>query len=220
MLKIKKNDTIDYIFSLLSSNSYLVGGYLRDELLNVHSFDLDFVTDIKPEILKNILPYSSCFLKTGNFTFKKDDYHITITTMRKEGEYKDYRHPSYIEFISDRKIDFKRRDFTINALYMNNRYELLDESTCTYDINNHLLKMIGDPYIRLKEDPLRIIRAYRFIKKYDLKVEPILSDALKEDEKYIIYLKKEKIIEEINKSSDPDFIKNKLKGVLNELEIY
>lgn len=212
MKKIEQDKVIDYVFSLLNEKTYLVGGYLRDALLNKKSNDLDFVTSLKPEVLKNILPYEISFIKTGNFSFKIDDYKITVTTMRKEGDYKDFRHPSYIEFISDYKEDFKRRDFTINALYMDKNYNLLDNLTCIDDILNKKLKMIGDPDIRLKEDPLRIIRAYRFIYELNLIVDDKLNKSLIRNKKYISHLKREKVIEEIKKSSYQKKIIEALKG--------
>lgn len=193
---------ISCIFSLLNDNSYLVGGFLRDYFLNKKSNDLDFVTDIKPEILKQILPYKTSFEKMGNFSFKYNDFDITVTTLRKEGKYLDYRHPSSIEFISSIEIDYLRRDFTINALYMDKDYNLIDPTLSSLlDLKSKTLKMIGDPFLRLKEDPLRIIRAYRFNKEYDLKIENTLNDALKLNLPLINKLNKRKVEEEINKSS-------------------
>lgn len=212
---LDKNSTIDYVFSLLTCNSYLVGGYLRDFLLKRESHDLDFVTDIKPERLKEILPYELAFIKTGNFSFKKDDYHITITSMRSEKDYVDFRHPNIITFIDDPKIDYLRRDFTINALYMNNEYQFLDfYENCLNDIDNKILRMIGNPLTRLKEDPLRIIRAYRFKYELDLSFDPSLLDAINIQMPFISKLKKEKVIEEINKSHHQDILSKIFKEYL------
>lgn len=215
-LELNNIKEISYIFSLLNDNSYLVGGFLRDYFFKTKSHDLDFVTNIKPDILKKILPYKVAYEKMGNFSFKYHDYDITVTTLRKEGKYLDYRHPSSIEFISSIDVDYLRRDFTINALYMDKDYNLIDPSGCSIsDLKSKTLKMIGDPYSRLKEDPLRIIRAYRFKFEYDLKIDNKLNKAILSSLPLIKYLNKRKVEDEIKKSSYKDEI-IKLLGVYYE----
>ena len=103
--------------------------------------------------------------------FKENGIKFDITTLRKESAYLDYRHPSKITFVKDLKIDYLRRDFTINALYMDETLKIIDYTNGVNDLKNHLLRMIGDPYLRTKEDPLRILRAVRFAITFDLKIE-------------------------------------------------
>lgn len=215
-LELNNIKEISYIFSLLNDNSYLVGGFLRDYFFNIKSHDLDFVTDIKPDNLKKILPYKVAYEKMGNFSFNYHNFDITVTTLRKEGKYLDYRHPSSIEFISSIDEDYLRRDFTINALYMDKNYNLIDPSGCSIsDLKSKTLKMIGEPYSRLKEDPLRILRAFRFKLDYDLKIDDKLNKAIILSLPLIKYLNKRKVEDEIKKSSYKDEI-IKLLGVYYE----
>ena len=143
---------------------YLVGGYIRDFLLNKECFDLDFslTSDYKEACLKLRKNYE---IETNDYyqciKFKINEYDIEITHARKEREYLDYRHPFDIEFCNDIKEDALRRDFTINALYYKD-CQIYDYLGGVEDIENHKLKVIGDTLTRFKEDPLRILRMIRF----------------------------------------------------------
>lgn len=190
---------------LFNSNGYrlyMIGGTTRDYLLGKEVFDYDFVSDATPDEMKS-------FLKDANFTFAKfgsvrvkvNGVHVDITTLREEGEYLDYRHPSKITYVKEIEIDYIRRDFTINAIYMDEKSNIIDPSNGVVDLSNKLIRFIGDPEKRIKEDPLRILRAERFAQKLNFVIEEKSLTAI---EKYRYLLDKinpEKIKEELRKSN-------------------
>ena len=94
-----------------------------------------------------------------------------ITTLRKEDGYSDFRHPNKIKFTNSLKEDVLRRDITINALYMDKDLNVIDYVNGKEDINNKIIKMIGNPETRISEDPLRIIRILRFQLETNFKIE-------------------------------------------------
>lgn len=154
----------------------MIGSSSRDYLLNREIKDFDFVSDATPnEAIKfldnNKLDLS--FIKFGVIKYKYDnDIKIDIVTLRKEAGYADFRHPINIEFSKDIYVDYLRRDFTINAIYIDEKYNVIDPTNKGIeDLNNKILRAIGDPLIRFNEDPLRILRGYRFQKEYDLTIE-------------------------------------------------
>lgn len=179
---------------------YLVGGSVRDYLLNLPLTDMDLVTDATPmeeeEFLENV---DFTFAKFGSVKLHYKDVKFDITTLRKESKYLDSRHPSNIEFTDKLEEDVSRRDLTINALYLTPELEVIDLVNGQSDINNKLLKMIGNPDIRIKEDPLRIVRIYRFSLDLGFEIDSALLDAIRHNQNLLKILRKEKIQEEIRK---------------------
>lgn len=168
------------IFKKHGYRLFLVGGASRDYLLNKATKDFDFVTNAKVEGMKTFLTnieYS--FPELGSVSFKMGENKIDITTLRKEEDYQDFRHPHRIVFIDDLKTDSLRRDFTINAIYLDYKFNVYDYHQGREDLENHLLRAIGDPNVRINEDPLRIIRAIRFAFIHDFKIEKTLEKAIK-----------------------------------------
>jgi len=147
---------------------FLVGGTVRDFLLNLPLTDMDAVTDATPKEMESFIDGDYTFAKYGSIKYKFEDVKFDITTLREEKDYIDYRHPGKIIYVKDLSIDVKRRDFTVNGLYLNNELKVIDYVHGIDDLNKKMLVMIGDPNIRLQEDPLRIIRALRFSIMYDL----------------------------------------------------
>lgn len=206
---------IESIFSklhtLFANNGFKIyasGGTVRDFLLNKSINDFDFVTNAKPEDMKK-------FIKNGNFTFSKfgvvkyqlDGTNIDIVTMREESTYLDARHPNCVKFIDDLYEDSKRRDFTINALYMDVNNNIFDYWNGKKDLENRILRCIGDPIKRLREDPLRILRALRFSSCLNLNIEDTLDAAIKELLPSLNMLNPHKIEEEIKKFNDISILK-------------
>ena len=143
--------------------AYIVGGYVRDSLLNIESKDIDITTNATPMELKNIFLDEEIINSAyGSITlfYKKNKFEIT--TFRKEDEYLDNRHPSRITYINDLAEDLQRRDFTINALCIDKDDNFLDLIHGKKDLDNHIIKTIGDSNISFKQDALRILRAIRF----------------------------------------------------------
>ena len=193
----------DHGFSL-----YLVGGTVRDYLLNIPLTDMDAVTDATPNDMKSFLTDAdytfSCF---GSIKYKVDDIKFDITTLRKESEYIDSRHPRHIEFVKDLNIDVKRRDFTINGLYLDDKEKVIDLVNGVNDLNNKIIKMIGDPDIRIKEDPLRIIRAIRFAIDLDFVIDESLTKAIKDNKGLLERINKDKINMDLLKIKNNDLEK-------------
>ena len=196
-------EAFDFLKDLFRKNGfrlYVVGGTVRDFLLGKEITDLDFVTDATPEDEMKFIP-------EGDFTFKKfgavrypfKGKHIDITTLRQEGEYNDSRHPSNVIFVKDPKLDYVRRDFTVNAMYLDEDYSVIDFSTGQDDLKKKLIRFIGDPYKRIEEDPLRIARAERFAKTLGFEIEEKTQQAIKDKRDLLGKLNPEKLKEEQRK---------------------
>lgn len=189
------------ILNLMEQNgfeAYLVGGFVRDFLMFRNTNDFDIATNALPKNIQDIFgsminscQYGSCNLKVGAF-------NIDITTYRKELSYTN-RYPTKMEYTSNLILDAKRRDFTMNAIYMNKNGEIIDPLNSQKDICKKNLKMIGNPMIRLKEDPLRILRAVRFASQYHLKIEKNLKKAIQKEKKNLKQLSKNRIKSELDK---------------------
>ena len=197
------NIVFDYFKETFNKNGfrlYMVGGTSRDYLLNLKIADYDFVTDATPSDIEKFLDANFTFKKYGCVKAKYLNNSIDIVTLREEGNYIDYRHPSYIKFVKDIEQDYRRRDFTINAIYIDEKYNIIDPTGFgVHDLKNKILRLIGPKDKRLKEDPLRILRAERFVVEYNLKVESETKKALEENFDLIKYLNKDKVDEEKRK---------------------
>lgn len=205
----------DEICSLLAPDAcYLVGGIVRDTLYGKKSHDIDIATSCHPKKVREIFPDCLYFPKYGTTSFKKDGFHVTIASLRKETSYLDYRHPSEIEFIKDIHIDYLRRDFTINALYATSSLDLLDPSQKGIaDLKDGIIRVIGRPEIRFLEDPLRIIRAKRFSLAMSFSVEKEAADYMMSHLELLRLLKPSKIKEEVKKC--PSSFQEELKESLS-----
>lgn len=197
------NEIFEYLKKAFKEHNfhlYMIGSTSRDFLMKREIEDYDFVTDATPDEVLSFLDCNATYKKFGTLSLKVNDKHCDIVTLRKESEYLDLRHPSKIEFIKDINEDYKRRDFTINAIYIDEDYKVKDVSKDgVNDLNNKILRFIGDPTKRIKEDPLRILRAKRFIVEYGLTPEKETLKALKENKDLISTIKEGKIIEEKRK---------------------
>ncbi len=198
------NNIFDHYKKIFSKNGfrlYMIGSSSRDYLLKREIKDYDFVTDAKPEEIVLFLDnFNDSFKKYGVIKTKYLSKNIDIVTLRKEKDYLDSRHPNKIEFINDIYLDYLRRDFTINAIYIDEKYQIIDPSkTGVEDLNNRYLRFIKEPLESIKEDPLRILRAYRFIKEYDLKIDQKVLKILKENENLLSLINQNKIKEELSK---------------------
>ena len=191
---------LESLFNKRGFSLYFVGGSVRDYLLFKDFFDIDLVTEATPEDMKNIL-------KDADFTFSKFGFvkahfnglSFDITTLRVEEEYSDLRHPKTIRFTNKLEEDCKRRDFTINGLYMDTNLKVYDYVNGVNDINNKIIKMIGDPVVRFKEDPLRIIRALRFSLTYKFSIDEQIISAIRQCSGLLESLNPEKIKQDMKK---------------------
>lgn len=183
---------------------YLVGGTVRDYLLNEPLTDMDAVSEATPEEILAFLPNADAtFKRFGSLKYKTSDgLKFDITTLRKESSYEDSRHPNKVIFVKDLKEDYLRRDFTVNALYMNKDLKVIDYCNGQEDLKNNILRMVGDPDTRIKEDPLRILRAIRFHLMHHLKIEESLFKAMHDNFDLLRNITDAKIRSELNKIDD------------------
>ena len=183
MKKIIKN-----ILKTLEDNgyeAYLVGGFIRDKLLHIKSYDVDICTNAKPEDLEKL--FNIKVNDYGSLSFKINKYSIDITTFRKELEYVK-RKPTKLVYVDTLEEDIKRRDFTINAICMNSKGKIIDLVGGLDDIHNKIVRMIGDTSSKLQEDPLRILRAIRIATILDFKIEDNLLQSIKDNNKLVLTL--------------------------------
>ena len=165
------------IISVLNNRgfkAYIVGGCVRDSLLGLTPSDWDICTSALPsEVIDAFLEYKviPTGIEHGTVTVIIDKLPIEITTFRGDGSYSDNRHPNSVEFFSHVKYDLARRDFTINAMAYSQQEGLIDLYDGRKDLNNKIIRCVGEPKTRFNEDSLRILRALRFAAIYNLKIE-------------------------------------------------
>lgn len=200
---IKEFDELKGVFNNNGFRLYVIGGTSRNYLMGLPLNDFDFVTDAKPEDIKKFLEVDMTFSKFGSVKYDFNGTKIDITTLRVESEYNDKRHPCKIEFVKDIESDYVRRDFTINAVYIDENYNIIDPTNNGIsDIKNKVLRFIGDPLERIEEDPLRILRARRFSKIYGLKIDDETNKILDENIYLLDKINKDKIKEEKRKENE------------------
>ena len=212
--KIKTFISLCELFEQNGFNLYLVGGSTRDYLLGKELTDMDVTTNATPNEIK-------VFLKGGDYTYEKygsvkvkfQEVKFDITTLRKESKYKDSRHPEEIEFTNKLKEDVKRRDLTVNALYLDKELNVIDLVNGQEDLKNKILRFIGDPKTRIVEDPLRIIRILRFSLDLGFEIENTSKNAIFSKINLINKLNPSKVDSEINKCSNKINLFNLLKVI-------
>ena len=183
-------------------NLYLVGGSVRDILLHLDVLDFDVATDASPLEIKEVLSslnYDDSFIKYGVIKLKYQSASFDIASFRKEKGYKDYRHPKQLIFVKKMKEDYKRRDFTINALYMDDRFNIYDFVNGQKDLSNKIIRTVGYSKRRIKEDPLRIFRALRFSLIFNFTIDKKLEHAIYKYSYLVKNLNIQKIKSEIKK---------------------
>ena len=196
--------------------AYVVGGYVRDLLLGISSYDIDICTNATPKELMSIFPSASP-KNLGGIDFKIKEYHMEITTYREEIKYKN-RKPIEFNYINNLVLDLKRRDFTINAICMNSKGEIIDLVGGIDDLSNLKIKMIGNEKVRIKEDPLRILRAIRLATILNFNLDSTLYKEIEENKKLILTLSNTRIKEELDKIMLSKNVKKGL-NLLNDLGI-
>lgn len=180
----------------------LVGGCVRDWILGVNPQDIDFAINIPPdkviEILKKAnIPFFTTGINFGTVTAVIDHQHFEITSLREEILHQG-RHPKVIYTTSFEK-DALRRDFTFNSIYIDKNGDIFDPFFGVDDLKQGIVRFIGDPLERIKEDPLRILRLYRFFGKTGKTICEKSRKAVRENMHLIHIISKERIWDEIKK---------------------
>lgn len=159
--------------------AYAVGGCVRDSILGREPDDWDITTSAKPEQVKALFGRTvDTGIKHGTVTVLKDRTGYEVTTYRIDGEYEDGRHPKDVVFTASLEEDLKRRDFTINAMAYNEEQGLVDLFDGIGDIERKVLRCVGDPAERFREDALRMMRAVRFSAQLGYEIEERTKDAM------------------------------------------
>ena len=207
-----RNRDLKFIFERLQGGipadkvvARFVGGCVRKHLSNGKIDDIDIATilttdQIKEKFKDTNFKVIDTGIKHGTVTILFNKFKVELTTLRKDIQ-TDGRHAK-VEFTDDWKQDSERRDFTINAIYLDINGKIFDPQMGTLDLKNHNIKFIGDPQRRIEEDYLRIIRFIRFKIMYDSKVEPSTSDIIKQNLDGIKKISKERILIELLKILD------------------
>ncbi len=181
---------------------YAVGGCVRDSLLGLIPHDYDLCTDAHPPQIRAVFSEYDLVLageKHGTVGVITPDGAVEITTFRTEGNYTDSRHPGWVEFVGSIEEDLSRRDFTVNAMAYSPTRGLCDPFGGQADLENHVLRAVGDAPARFQEDALRILRGMRFAVRFHLTPEKSTFQAMTDMAHLLDQIARERVFEELCK---------------------
>lgn len=184
--------------------AYAVGGCVRDFLMGRACDDVDITTSATPQQTEAVFSHNDVRfietgLKHGTITAVTPGGNFEVTTYRTDGDYKDNRHPDAVEFVTDIKSDLSRRDFTVNAMAYSDKRGLVDLFGGQDDLNAKIIRAVGDPDKRFKEDALRIMRALRFSSVLSFEIEPETEKALFDNQELLKNVSSERVFSELSK---------------------
>ena len=182
--------------------AYAVGGCVRDSLLGRTAHDWDLCTSALPQQVMELFGAEQCIptgLQHGTVTIKYGGQLYETTTFRTEGSYTDGRHPDAVQFVPDVREDLARRDFTINAMAYNEAEGLVDPFGGQKDLQNGMLRAVGEPQQRFTEDALRILRLYRFAARFGFALDAATARAARQLAPHLDCISAERIQEELAK---------------------
>ena len=216
------NDVALKVIKKINNNgylAYLVGGYPRDLYINRVSLDYDICTNATPKELKEIFGESILPAEQyGSVTLITQGIRFEITTFRKDIKYLNNRKPIEIEYVDNLLDDLKRRDFTMNTMCIDSDGVIIDLLNGKEDIDNKLIRTVGNADLKIYEDSLRILRAIRFATVLDFELDEELKNAIKKHGELLKNLSYYRKKEELDKIfSSP----NRMKGInlIKELEL-
>ena len=203
-MQFNLNSDVSFILEQLNKNGngFLVGGAVRDLIMRRDPGDYDFATDIEYSRLKKIFTdYSPKEVGAhfGILLIKVNGKSYEIARFRKEKGVYNSRHPKEIKFIDNIDEDLARRDFTMNALAYSEKIGVIDLYGGKTDIKNGIIRFVGDPNLRIEEDALRIMRAFRFISKLGFILDKKTAEAIHKKRKFLNKISKERIFDELSK---------------------
>lgn len=161
--------------------AYAVGGCVRDDRMGIVPHDYDLCTAALPEQIAAVfdgVPQVHAGIKHGTVGIVTESGVVEITTFRREGTYADNRHPDWVEFVPEIEADLARRDFTVNAMAWSPTRGYADPFGGREDLKNGILRAVGDPEARFREDSLRILRGMRFAVRFRLEIDPETERAM------------------------------------------
>ncbi|RXK19264.1 CCA tRNA nucleotidyltransferase [Macrococcus sp. DPC7161] len=177
---------------------YIVGGSVRNILLGLPINDIDITTDALPEDMLKIFEHTIPVGIEHGTIMIINEFPFEVTTFRTELGYSDHRRPDKVAFVKDLVEDLKRRDFTVNAMALKGS-TVIDYFDGIDDIQNKLIKAVGNPYERFQEDALRMLRALRFMSQLDFEIERSTLHAIQSNIETIQHVSIERIIVELKK---------------------
>jgi poly(A) polymerase len=179
--------------------AFLVGGCVRDLLLGVKPRDFDIATDARPDRIMDLFPRSGRVGAHFGVVLVRDVFdQVEVATFRSDHDYLDGRHPEQVRFEGDPREDVLRRDFTINGLMMDpDTGRVLDFVDGLGDLARGVIRAIGDPYARFREDHLRLLRGVRFAARCGFEIEAATFDAIRRDHALILHVAMERVREEL-----------------------
>ena len=202
MIETAKNNILTPLINA-GYSAFIVGGTVREMLLNNDNItDVDIATNASHSAIKNIFPTSFDLSRNMNlnvFLVKINDFTYELAQFRGNEVYSNGRTPDSVEHTNDAKLDAKRRDFTINGLFMDKEGNIIDYVGGLADINKKILRAIGSPSTRFDEDVLRILRGIRFAVQYDLSIDPNTYLAMRKKMSGLLNLVPERITAEFDK---------------------
>lgn len=216
MSKLLKAKKILNIIQNAGYEGYIVGGFVRDLLLGIENQDIDIATNATPETIKQL--FAKTILtgeKHGTVTVVFEESYFEVTTYRKDGEYINNRKPRNVEFVSNLEEDVKRRDFTINALALSYDDEIIDYVGGKKDIENRIIRTVGDSFERFNEDALRMLRAFRFVAYCGFDIEEKTLLAIKELGHLIKNVSMERILQEFTKLINGKYLSEAINALIN-----
>ena len=214
LMNIKIPNEVNNILETLFDagyEAYVVGGCVRDSILGKDPDDWDITTNALPMQVKALFRRTvDTGLQHGTITVMKGNTGYEITTYRTDGTYSDGRHPDKVTFVSGLEEDLKRRDFTINAMAYNDREGLIDLFGGIQDLNDGIIRCVGNAEERFSEDALRMLRAVRFAAKLGYTLDKDVYDSIKKRAGTLSVVSAERITTELIKlltSDHPELIR-------------
>ncbi|HSU67199.1 MAG TPA: CCA tRNA nucleotidyltransferase [Tepidisphaeraceae bacterium] len=179
--------------------AWLVGGCVRDLLLGCKPKDYDVATDARPDRIMDLFPRSGRVGAHFGVVLVRDELsQVEVATFRSDLDYEDGRRPNTVHFERDPKQDVLRRDFTVNGLLMDpDSGEVLDFVGGRADLERRVIRAIGDPVTRFREDHLRLLRAIRFAARLKFSIDPVTFDAIRENHRLVLSVSAERIRDEL-----------------------
>lgn len=200
--------------------AYFVGGSVRDHLLGRSRGDIDIATSALPEdvqaLFNRTIPVG---IKHGTVVVLHNQEMYEVTTFRIDGDYQDFRRPSKVEFVTSLEEDLSRRDFTINAIAMDIHGTIIDPFEGQKDLKNKLIQTVGNPDDRFLEDPLRIMRAIRFVSQLDFELSPETKESIKRHAHLLTKISVERVLVEFEKLLTGQAANEKAIMLIAELQI-
>lgn len=182
--------------------AYVVGGCVRDDCLGIAPHDFDICTAALPEQTQSVFreyPQSLNGVKHGTVMVILEHTPVEITTFRQEGGYQDNRHPDWVKFVSGVEADLSRRDYTVNAMAWSPVRGYADPFGGREDLKQKLLRAVGDPVQRYREDSLRILRGVRFAARFGMQVDEATEAAMLSQAGLLDSLARERVFEELSR---------------------